>query len=209
MTMHTHTHTRTHTRTHTHTCTHTHTQVIQHDAEKRSDYIIPGLYAAGEASSASVHGANRLGANSLLELVIFGRACAHTIAETSKPGQTQPELPEVQLSPLQSSVLPLSSPFLFSSSLSSPSSPHSPSSSCLFSSSLFLSFSFLLLFSSTPLYPSPSSQNAGEESIANLDKLYHRSDGEAHTAELRLNMQKVWNPAPLQAQKHSSQLCKP
>ena len=64
---------------------------------KHSDYIIPGLYAAGEASSASVHGANRLGANSLLELVIFGRACAHTIAETSKPGQTQPELPEVQL----------------------------------------------------------------------------------------------------------------
>ena len=58
-------------------------QVIQHDPIKQSDYLVPGLYAAGEAASASVHGANRLGANSLLELVIFGRACAHAIAEPS------------------------------------------------------------------------------------------------------------------------------
>lgn len=70
-------------------------QVIQHDPVKQSDYIVPGLYAAGEAASASVHGANRLGANSLLELVIFGRACAHAIAETSKPGETQPDFTEV------------------------------------------------------------------------------------------------------------------
>ena len=41
--------------------------------------IVPGLFAAGEASSASVHGANRLGANSLLDIVVFGRACANRI----------------------------------------------------------------------------------------------------------------------------------
>merc|ERR1719394_2271257 len=50
------------------------------------DQVVQGLYAAGEASCASVHGANRLGANSLLDLVVFGRACAHTIAEECKPG---------------------------------------------------------------------------------------------------------------------------
>mmetsp|Transcript_12289 Transcript_12289/g.44808 ORF Transcript_12289/g.44808 Transcript_12289/m.44808 type:complete len:636 (+) Transcript_12289:149-2056(+) len=50
------------------------------------DHVIPGLFAAGEVSSASVHGANRLGANSLLDIVVFGRACANRIAETSKPG---------------------------------------------------------------------------------------------------------------------------
>merc|ERR1719317_1116513 len=54
--------------------------------ENGNDKIVPGLYAAGEAGSSSVHGANRLGANSLLDLVIFGRACAKTIAEDSKPG---------------------------------------------------------------------------------------------------------------------------
>ena len=53
---------------------------------------MPGLYAAGEAACPSVHGANRLGANSLLELVVFGRACAHSIAEDGKPGDSQPEL---------------------------------------------------------------------------------------------------------------------
>ena len=41
--------------------------------------IVPGLYAAGEAACASVHGANRLGANSLLDIVVFGRACGITI----------------------------------------------------------------------------------------------------------------------------------
>lgn len=40
--------------------------------------IVPGLLAAGEASASSVHGANRLGANSLLDLVVFGRAAALT-----------------------------------------------------------------------------------------------------------------------------------
>lgn len=55
---------------------------------------MPGLLAAGEVACASVHGANRLGANSLLDLVIFGRRAAHTTVETFKPGQTQKELPK-------------------------------------------------------------------------------------------------------------------
>ena len=57
--------------------------------------MVEGLYSAGEAACASVHGANRLGANSLLDLVIFGRACALTIAETNKPGEEIPDLPAV------------------------------------------------------------------------------------------------------------------
>ena len=65
-------------------------QVITHN--DGVDAVVPGLYAAGEASCASVHGANRLGANSLLDLVVFGRACAHTIAEESRPGDPIPEI---------------------------------------------------------------------------------------------------------------------
>merc|ERR1712137_1281519 len=61
-------------------------QVLTID-ENGEDKIVRGLYAAGEAGSSSVHGPNRLGANSLLDLVIFGRACAKTIAEDSKPGE--------------------------------------------------------------------------------------------------------------------------
>ena len=49
--------------------------------------------AAGEAACASVHGANRLGANSLLDIVIFGRSAAITTSELFKPGQKQPDLP--------------------------------------------------------------------------------------------------------------------
>ncbi|KAI5642112.1 fumarate reductase flavoprotein c-term domain-containing protein [Phthorimaea operculella] len=56
------------------------------------DKIVPGLLAAGEASCASVHGANRLGANSLLDIVVFGRACAITISENSRPGDAQAPL---------------------------------------------------------------------------------------------------------------------
>ncbi|KAJ8430314.1 hypothetical protein Cgig2_024746 [Carnegiea gigantea] len=51
------------------------------------DAVVPGLMAAGEAACASVHGANRLGANSLLDIVVFGRACANRIAELYKPGK--------------------------------------------------------------------------------------------------------------------------
>ena len=56
------------------------------------DAIVPGLFAAGEAACASVHGANRLGANSLLDIVVFGRACALRIADISKPGDKVPDL---------------------------------------------------------------------------------------------------------------------
>jgi len=60
--------------------------------ENGEDKIVPGLYAAGETACASVHGANRLGANSLLDLVVFGRACSKTIAEENKPGDKVREL---------------------------------------------------------------------------------------------------------------------
>ncbi|XP_064652180.1 succinate dehydrogenase [ubiquinone] flavoprotein subunit, mitochondrial-like [Lineus longissimus] len=101
-------------------------QVIQYDANKGGDYIIPGLYAAGEAACASVHGANRLGANSLLDLVVFGRACANTIAEENTPGEKQPEF----------------------------------------------------------------KSNAGEQSVANLDKIRH-NPGDIPTADLRTKLQKT------------------
>jgi len=99
-------------------------QVITY--ENGEDKIIPGLYAAGETACASVHGANRLGANSLLDLVVFGRACAKTIAEVSKPGETIADL----------------------------------------------------------------SANAGEASVANIDKLRF-ANGATPTATLRLKMQKT------------------
>ncbi|KAL6868396.1 putative succinate dehydrogenase flavoprotein [Trichoderma novae-zelandiae] len=54
--------------------------------EKGQDKVVPGLFACGEAASVSVHGANRLGANSLLDLVVFGRAVAHTIRDNFTPG---------------------------------------------------------------------------------------------------------------------------
>eukprot|EP01035_Chromulina_nebulosa_P021930 gene21930-28394_t len=58
------------------------------------DRIVKGLFAAGEAACASVHGANRLGANSLLDIVVFGRACALRIKDISKPNDTLPPLPK-------------------------------------------------------------------------------------------------------------------
>jgi succinate dehydrogenase (ubiquinone) flavoprotein subunit len=61
------------------------------DGSFKSDEVVPGLFAAGEAASASVHGANRLGANSLLDIVVFGRACANRIAEIAKPGDLIPD----------------------------------------------------------------------------------------------------------------------
>jgi len=58
------------------------------------DATVPGLMAAGEAACASVHGANRLGANSLLDIVVFGRACALRVAETMQPGKPHKPLPK-------------------------------------------------------------------------------------------------------------------
>src|ERR1700679_2376790 len=57
------------------------------------DAVVPGLMAVGEAACVSVHGANRLGANSLLYLVVFGRAAAHRAAESIRPGAGQAPLP--------------------------------------------------------------------------------------------------------------------
>ncbi|OAJ35307.1 succinate dehydrogenase flavoprotein subunit [Piscirickettsia salmonis] len=60
--------------------TNVHGQAITQDG-KGQDHIIPGLYAIGECACVSVHGANRLGSNSLLDLVVFGRASGKHIAE--------------------------------------------------------------------------------------------------------------------------------
>lgn len=60
-------------------------QVLDHKDGK--DRKVKGLWACGEAACVSVHGANRLGANSLLDLVVFGRSVANTIAETQAPRQ--------------------------------------------------------------------------------------------------------------------------
>ena len=54
--------------------------------KENENQILKGLWAAGEAASSSVHGANRLGANSLLDIVVFGKACAENISLQNKPG---------------------------------------------------------------------------------------------------------------------------
>jgi succinate dehydrogenase flavoprotein subunit len=55
--------------------------------------VVPGLMAVGEAACVSVHGANRLGSNSLIDLVVFGRAAALRCAEKLTPNAKQPDLP--------------------------------------------------------------------------------------------------------------------
>jgi succinate dehydrogenase / fumarate reductase flavoprotein subunit len=57
------------------------------------DSIVPGLFAIGEAACVSVHGANRLGSNSLLDLVVFGRAVSHRCAELITTGTPHKDLP--------------------------------------------------------------------------------------------------------------------
>lgn len=58
-----------------------------------ADHVVPGLMAVGECACVSVHGANRLGSNSLTDLVVFGRAAALRCAELLTPGEKQRELP--------------------------------------------------------------------------------------------------------------------
>ncbi len=58
------------------------------------DSVVPGLFAVGEAACVSVHGANRLGSNSLIDLVVFGRAAGHRLGEIIKPGTAHPPLPK-------------------------------------------------------------------------------------------------------------------
>jgi len=61
------------------------------------DAVVPGLFSIGEAACVSVHGANRLGSNSLLDLIVFGRAVAHRCAEVIKPGTPHPPAPQASL----------------------------------------------------------------------------------------------------------------
>ena len=61
-----------------------------------SEKTVPGLMAIGEAACVSVHGANRLGSNSLIDLVVFGRAAAKRAAELIKPGAPHEEIPETE-----------------------------------------------------------------------------------------------------------------
>ncbi|HQX32107.1 MAG TPA: succinate dehydrogenase flavoprotein subunit [Dokdonella sp.] len=68
-----------------------HGEVVQR-AGDNPDHVVPGLYAIGEAACVSVHGANRLGSNSLLDLVVFGRSVANRCAQTIKPGAAQRKL---------------------------------------------------------------------------------------------------------------------
>src|SRR6201988_276219 len=63
------------------------------------DHVVPGLMALGEAACVSVHGANRLGSNSLIDLVVFGRAAALRCAEILTANDRQPELPKDSAEP--------------------------------------------------------------------------------------------------------------
>ena len=65
--------------------------VVPRDGDPEA--VVPGLMASGEAACVSVHGANRLGSNSLLDLVVFGRAAALRAASLVTPGETREDLP--------------------------------------------------------------------------------------------------------------------
>ena len=71
-------------------------QVIKPTKEDQNN-IVHGLWAAGEAACSSVHGANRLGANSLLDIVVFGKACSENINDIYKPGDLIEDCDETEL----------------------------------------------------------------------------------------------------------------
>ena len=71
-----------------------HGEVVTIGADGNPETIVPGLFAVGEAACVSVHGANRLGSNSLIDLVVFGRAAGHRLKELIKPGTAHEELPK-------------------------------------------------------------------------------------------------------------------
>ncbi len=71
-----------------------HGEVVTIGADGNPDTVVPGLFAVGEAACVSVHGANRLGSNSLIDLVVFGRATGHRLRDILKAGAAQPELPK-------------------------------------------------------------------------------------------------------------------
>jgi succinate dehydrogenase / fumarate reductase, flavoprotein subunit len=71
-----------------------HGEVMTIGADGNPETAVPGLFAVGEAACVSVHGANRLGSNSLIDLVVFGRAAGHRLKETIKPQSAHAELPK-------------------------------------------------------------------------------------------------------------------
>ena len=76
--------------------TNMHTEVITKNSRGDME-IVPGLMAVGEAASVSVHGANRLGSNSLLDLVVFGRESSIQCQKTIKPMETQNKVNQNEL----------------------------------------------------------------------------------------------------------------
>ena len=71
-----------------------HGEVVTIGPDGNPDHVVPGLFAVGEAACVSVHGANRLGSNSLIDLVVFGRATGFRLKELIKPGTAHAELPK-------------------------------------------------------------------------------------------------------------------
>ena len=71
-----------------------HGEVMTIGADGNPETIVPGLFAVGEAACVSVHGANRLGSNSLIDLVVFGRATGLRLKELIKPGTSHASLPK-------------------------------------------------------------------------------------------------------------------
>jgi succinate dehydrogenase / fumarate reductase, flavoprotein subunit len=71
-----------------------HGEVVTLGADGNPETVVPGLFAVGEAACVSVHGANRLGSNSLIDLVVFGRATGHRLRDIIKPGTSHAELPK-------------------------------------------------------------------------------------------------------------------
>ncbi|MDN5924232.1 MAG: succinate dehydrogenase flavoprotein subunit [Xanthomonadales bacterium] len=76
--------------------TNIHGQVVQPRGDDKESPV-PGLFSIGEAACVSVHGGNRLGSNSLLDLVVFGRSVANFCGETITAGARQPEIPQPSL----------------------------------------------------------------------------------------------------------------
>jgi len=71
-----------------------HGEVMTIGADGNPETVVPGLFAVGEAACVSVHGANRLGSNSLIDLVVFGRATGHRLKELIQPGTAHASLPK-------------------------------------------------------------------------------------------------------------------
>ncbi|MGQ0741318.1 MAG: succinate dehydrogenase flavoprotein subunit [Alphaproteobacteria bacterium] len=64
------------------------------EANGNAETVVPGLFAVGEAACVSVHGANRLGSNSLIDLMVFGKAAGARCADGIRAGESHPELPK-------------------------------------------------------------------------------------------------------------------